>query len=182
MNYVENRIMFKDGNVVVFIDKDKKNHLLLRPGQTLTLDNLGTPKTQKIVYRELKINYSTWLMKIHMTSKEETAEQENRALSRELKATMAKLFTAEGNLEVFRGRCMELERILSSRRWLIAILLVGTHIIPGYEPITTVDDYIKRHYPLALVWERGKKRRRKRLSRLRKLLRNKGGLECLSGN
>lgn len=67
MNFIQNCIMFKDGNGVVYINKDKKNHLLLRPGQTLTLDNLGAPKNQRVIYRELKITYPTWLKKIKAT-------------------------------------------------------------------------------------------------------------------
>ena len=72
MAFIENRIRFKDGNQIVFINKDKKNHFLLRPGQYLTLDNLRTPENQKVVYRELKITYSTWLKKIKVRTNDGT--------------------------------------------------------------------------------------------------------------
>ena len=61
---VENWIKFKDGNSVVFFNEAKENHFFLPPGVYLTFDNLRMPENWKIVYRELKITYPTWLKKI----------------------------------------------------------------------------------------------------------------------
>ncbi len=50
---------FKDNNKVYFIDNNKKDHILVRLGESVDFEFL---KNEEVIYKakKLDINYSTW--------------------------------------------------------------------------------------------------------------------------